>query len=142
MEVVQLIHNPSAGDEEHGQEELVAQIKAAGFDCRYSSTKKDNWKENINGEAKLIAIAGGDGTVRKVVKQVLKKEAVAKNTLLSVLAMGTANNIAKTMNAEGEASRIIQAWKEVRPRKIDIGEVENVADESFFLEGIGFGLFR
>ena len=45
MKVVKLVHNPTAGDEEHNKEHLEAQIKNAGFGCRYSSTKEEGWKE-------------------------------------------------------------------------------------------------
>ena len=73
MQTVKLIHNPTAGDEEHNKEHLVAQIEKAGFECRYSSTKKSGWKE-IEEDIDILAVAGGDGTVRKVVKNILLVE--------------------------------------------------------------------
>ena len=45
MKLGQLLHNPGAGDEEHGKDDLIALIKANGFDCRYSSTKKNILKD-------------------------------------------------------------------------------------------------
>lgn len=137
--MVKLVHNPTAGDEAHSKEKLVEEIKAAGFDCRYSSTKTKDWKV-IEEDIDLVAIAGGDGTVRKVVKQVIKQK-MAKDVLLSVLALGTANNIAKTFNISNDTRQAIQAWKENRVKKVDIGLVENVPDVTFFLEGFGFGIF-
>jgi diacylglycerol kinase (ATP) len=139
MQIVKLVHNPTAGDEAHSKEKLVEEITAAGFACRYSSTKTKDWKV-IEDDTDLIAIAGGDGTVRKVVKQVIKQK-MAKEVLLSVLALGTANNIAKTFNISNDTSRAIQAWNEKRIKKVDIGLVENVPDVTFFLEGFGFGIF-
>lgn len=140
MKVVQLIHNPTAGDEAHRKEKLVEEIEAAGYSCRYSSTKDKEWKDLEEG-VDLLVIAGGDGTVRKVVKQVLKNNSLSKNVPLSVLALGTANNIAKTFNLTGETEKLVQAWKNDRLKKVDIGKVENVPDVDFFLEGFGFGIF-
>lgn len=139
MKIVQLIHNPTAGDEDHDREELVKQIEEAGFTCRYSSTKSTGWKL-LPEDTDLIAVAGGDGTVRKVVRQLLKNEALARRTAVAVLAMGTANNIAKTLNVGNDATAV-QLWKESQRKKVDIGEIENVPDASFFLEGLGFGIF-
>ncbi len=135
-----MIHNPTAGDEAHSKEALMEEIRVAGFDCRYASTKVKGWKE-IEEDTELIAIAGGDGTVRKVVRQVLKQKALAKNLLLGVLPLGTANNIGKTFNVSSDTGKTIQSWKEAKIKKVDIGLVENVPDVSFFLEGFGFGLF-
>lgn len=44
MKIAKLFHNPKAG-EGHGKDELISQIKAGGFDCRYSSTKGWNWNK-------------------------------------------------------------------------------------------------
>jgi diacylglycerol kinase family enzyme len=136
MKRVTLIHNPTAGDEAHSKEKLVADIEAEGYSCRYHSTKED-WKD-FDDDTDLVVIAGGDGTVRKVVKQVLKKK---KDLLLALLPLGTANNIAKTFDIGGDTNNIIRSWKTLRPTRVDIGCVEHVEDVNFFLEGLGFGLF-
>ncbi len=139
MQVVKLIHNPTAGDEEHSKEALVEQIEKAGFECRYASTKKDNWKE-IEDDVELVVAAGGDGTVRKVIRQVLKQK--GDRTLpVAVLALGTANNIAKTFDINKDSKQVIQSWKNGQIKNVDVGVVENVPGVDFFLEGFGFGLF-
>jgi diacylglycerol kinase family enzyme len=138
MKTVKLVHNPSAGDEEHSMEHLVQHITDAGFECRYSSTNEEEWK-NLEDDVDFVAIAGGDGTVRKLVKRVLKKE---KNDLpLAVLALGTANNIAKTFDIDTDTNKTVQAWKNATVKSIDIGLIDNVPEEDFFLEGMGFGIF-
>jgi len=139
MQTIKLIHNPTAGDEEHNKEVLVEQIEKAGFVCRYSSTKDDDWKEWE--EADLIAIAGGDGTVRKVVKKVLKQKGNNKKLPIGLLALGTANNIAKTFEVDPDTEKVIESWKTAGFKKVDIGLIENVPDVDFFLEGLGFGIF-
>jgi len=81
MKVAKLFHNPKVGDEGHGKDELVSQIKAAGFDCRYSSTKGWNWNE-LEEDIDFVVVAGGDGTVRKITKSCLIKKCWIKHTQL------------------------------------------------------------
>ena len=140
MQIIKLVHNPTAGDEEHSKEMLVDEVNKAGFECRYSSTKKDDWKD-IDDDIDLVAIAGGDGTVRKVVKKILNSKGEKKGLPLTVLPLGTANNIAKTFNINPNTQLTIQGWKNATLKKVDIGMVENVPDVDFFLEGFGFGIF-
>lgn len=140
MQRIHLLHNPSAGDETHDKKHLVSQIEAAGFTCRYNSTKEPGWKD-LDENADLIVIAGGDGTVRRVVRQVLKNSKVANTIPLAVFPMGTANNIAKTFNLTSNTAKAIAQWKEGPVKKVDIGKVENVPEVDFFLEGFGFGIF-
>ncbi|HUC81318.1 MAG TPA: diacylglycerol kinase family protein [Flavisolibacter sp.] len=137
IKTVRLIHNPTAGDEEHNKEHLLAQIKACGLECRYSSTKNDDWKDTLD-DADMIAVAGGDGTVRKVVKQLVKKKI---DKPVGVLPLGTANNIAKTFQIDGNIRAAAENWRNGHIKKIDIGVIKNVDDAEFFLEGFGFGLF-
>ncbi|WP_205513614.1 diacylglycerol/lipid kinase family protein [Longitalea arenae] len=137
MKQVILIHNPSAGNEEHSREKLVEQIEKGGLSCRYYSTKEQEWKD-IDYHADILAIAGGDGTIRKVIKQVLKQK---HNIPIGILPLGTANNIAKSLEISGATKQIIRSWKSASIKKIDIGWLYNVPEESFFLEGFGFGIF-
>lgn len=140
MATVKLLHNPTAGDEEHSKETLVAQIEAAGFECRYSSTKQDDWKD-LEDRLDIIAVAGGDGTIRKVIKRLLKKKDKEVKPPLGVLALGTANNIAKTFNLNRPTEEVVNAWKERQIKKVDIGLVKNIPGVKFFFEGLGFGIF-
>lgn len=140
MQVVKLVHNPTAGDEEHDKAYLINHIKTAGFECRYSSTKDLGWKA-IDDDIDIIAVAGGDGTVRKVVKLLLKQKDEKRKLPIAIIALGTANNIAKTFEVQKDTAQTIQSWKLGSIKKVDIGELKNVPDVSFFLEGFGFGMF-
>jgi diacylglycerol kinase family enzyme len=140
MKKIKLVHNPTAGDEEHGKDTLIKQIEAAGFECRYSSTKKDGWKE-IEDDIDIIAVAGGDGTVRKVAKILLQRKLLDKHLPISLLPLGTANNIAQTFEIDKDTEKAISAWDSSRIKKVDIGLVQNVPEVDFFLEGFGFGIF-
>ena len=137
MKQVTLIHNPTAGDEEHSKENLVKELEESGYTCRYYSSKEKDWKE-LKEAADLVAVAGGDGTVRKVAKQLLN---LKRDIPVALLALGTANNIAKTFNVKMDVAAQIQSWQQATIKKVDIGLVKNVPDANFFLEGMGFGLF-
>lgn len=142
MKNIHLIHNPGAGDEAHSKTALLRLIEGAGYRCRYCSTDdSDDWK-SISADTDLIAIAGGDGTVKKVVCLLLKKEAAIKRLPVAILPLGTANNIAESLNIKGEPVDIIRSWNAMQTTAIDVGEVFNVEeDPQFFIESFGYGLF-
>lgn len=140
MKVVKLIHNPTAGDEEHEKEALVEKIESQGYQCRYSSTKKDGWKD-IKNDIDLIVIAGGDGTVRKVIKEILNRHVLDKDIPLALLPLGTANNFAKTLGLPHNPKKLINAFDESKRKGIDVGRIYDLPDTNFFIESFGFGIF-
>jgi diacylglycerol kinase (ATP) len=140
MRVVQMIHNSGAGDEGHEKEDLVELIEKHGFECRYSSTKK-KLEEGFNEEAEFLIVAGGDGTIRKVTKELVKRKAIDKTWPIGLLPLGTANNIAKTLELEGEHEELIKSWHDNKHKDFDVGRIMNVEECSFFLESMGFGIF-
>lgn len=140
--IVSLVHNPTAGDEKHTKEALINGIEAAGFECRYSSTKEAAWKARTDEEdTDIIAVAGGDGTVRKVIRQLLKKKDAKPCPVIGVIALGTANNIAKSLKVYRSAEEVINSWQTAPVKKVDIGIIKNIPGVKFFFEGMGFGLF-
>ena len=140
MKVCTLIHNPGAGDEKHSKEELISKIESLGYDCRYSSIKKRGWKD-IDPDTDFLIVAGGDGTVRKVTKRLLNRRILRKRFPIALLPMGTANNISKTLNVDGEPEIIGRTWTEENLKKIDIGFIRGLSEPNFFLEGFGQGIF-
>src|SRR5690606_40686502 len=97
-----LLHNPNAGDADHYPTDLITAIENEGYDCTYYSIKKDEqWKEKL-GEADLLVVAGGDGTVRKVVKGLFDQGIVNKQTTMALLPRCTANNLSKTLSIRSE----------------------------------------
>lgn len=137
---VKLVHNPSAGNEEHEKEELVALIKEAGYECTYASTKSSDWK-HFDEEFEFVIAAGGDGTIRKVIKQLLKKDAASNTPPVALLPLGTANNIARSLGIEGSCKTIIEGWSRGTLKRFDVGKLDNLKDADFFIESFGFGLF-
>jgi diacylglycerol kinase (ATP) len=141
MKTIHLLHNPKAGDKEHSELDLIKLIEANGFKCTYSSTKEKGWKD-IDPEADFLAVAGGDGTVRKVGVAMLQGEGGGKKHLpIALLPKGTANNIGKSLEISGEEKDIIASWKKENVRKFDVGKISGFTETMYFLEGFGFGVF-
>ncbi|MBC7828216.1 MAG: NAD(+)/NADH kinase [Chitinophagaceae bacterium] len=140
MKVSTLLHNPGAGAEKYNKEQLISKVQSLGYECRYLSTKKKGWKE-IQSDTDFLIIAGGDGTVRKVVKNLLDKKIIRKRLPLALLPLGTANNISKTLAIEGEPEELAKSWTEKNIKKIDVGFIEGLSEPNFFLEGFGYGIF-
>ena len=142
MKLAKVLHNPGAGDEEHSKKELISMIEANGFQCKYSSTRDKGWKE-IEPKTDFLIAAGGDGTVRKVVKKLLDRKVLDCTWPIALLPLGTANNVATTLGITGSTEEIIQSWHSARVKKYDVGRIhhEDEAEPMFFLEGVGYGIF-
>jgi diacylglycerol kinase (ATP) len=137
MKVAKLLHNPKAGEGEYTHKKLARLVNRAGYDCSYSSTKKEGWDKIKTSESDMIVVAGGDGTVRKVAKVVLEKKMP-----LALLPLGTANNIAKTLGITGTPEEVIETWENAILKPFDVGRIYGLKKEAgFFLEGIGYGVF-
>ena len=140
MKTAKLLHNPNAGEGKYDKKELISLIEAGGYKCNYASTKKDDW-DNIEPEVDFIVIAGGDGTIRKVVTKLLNRGIMDEQYPLAILPLGTANNISKSLNINGKTEEIIKSWSACKIKSFDIGRISGIEDHGFFLEGFGFGLF-
>ncbi|MEO8471161.1 MAG: diacylglycerol kinase family protein [Chryseolinea sp.] len=141
MTFIKVFHNPTAGEAEHTKETLVDEIKSAGFDCSYSSTKKSITEKSIPAETDFIAVAGGDGSVRRLAEYFCNEPVITKRHPIGLLPMGTANNIAMTLGISGTSKEIIESWKQGKTQKFDVGKVHGLQKNHFFLEACGFGVF-
>jgi diacylglycerol kinase family enzyme len=82
-------------------------------------------------------VAGGDGTVGKVAKQLVRSR-----TPITVLPTGTANNIAKTLGLAGlNLPDLIGGWENGRCVNFDAGVASGPWGSECFIEGFGLGLF-
>ena len=140
MKIIKLFHNPKAGDQDFTEEKLVKLIASNDYECRYTSTKKKGWKE-IEPDIDIIAVAGGDGTVRKVSGEILQRTLLDKKYPIAVLPMGTANNIGNALGLMIGTKELVSSWKKHNIRHIDIGKVNGHDEPMFFIEGFGFGVF-
>ena len=136
MKRVTLIHNPGAGDSEHAGDELSRALSDAGYEVVYRSTKDDDYKKALEGACDLVVAAGGDGTVRKVAKRL-----VGRGVPMSVLPLGTANNIAKSLGLGSDARALVEGLKSARALKFDVGVAKGPWGTEYFFEAFGLGLF-
>lgn len=138
--LVRLIHNPGAGvGKVHYKDDVAEMIEAAGYACEYSTSKKKALKK-ISPNTSLIAIAGGDGTIRQTILTLLSKKLKHKRPI-ALLPLGTANNIAGTFGIEKNMEKNISSWSNAETRQLDVGQVTGLGETVYFLESFGFGLF-
>jgi diacylglycerol kinase (ATP) len=84
----------------------------------------------------MIAVAGGDGTVGKVAR-----ELIGSRMPIAVLPMGTANNIANMLGVTGRPlPDLIKGWKTARCVNFDAGLAKGPWGAQYFIEGFGVGL--
>ena len=140
MKKTTLLHNPTAGDNEFSKKELLRIIKKEGFECTYASVKEEGW-DAFDNETDFLIVAGGDGTVRRAAKALMKRKRLDKQYPLALLPHGTANNIATALQIEGHPRDIIPHWHHYRLKPFDIGRVHGVGEDLFFLEAFGYGIF-
>jgi len=66
---VLLLHNPTAGNDRMPKEDLVNLLSRAGCEVDYLPSDDPGLGERLSDPVDLVAIAGGDGTVAKVLTQ-------------------------------------------------------------------------
>jgi diacylglycerol kinase family enzyme len=135
---VTLIHNPGAGSQgKDDARKLEKLLRRAGHEARYVSSKDDDWKRALKKRADLVAVAGGDGTVGRVVRRM-----VGRDVPVTLLPSGTANNIARTFGLlDRSFEDLVAGWEGARRVKLDLGLAEGPWGERYFIEGLGAGLF-
>jgi diacylglycerol kinase (ATP) len=82
-----------------------------------------------------VIAAGGDGTIEKIASRLINR-----NIPLSVLPLGTANNVARNLGFAGSAQEIIAGLREGKERAFDVGLARGPWGKRFFFEGAGGGL--
>jgi diacylglycerol kinase family enzyme len=130
-----LFHNPTAGHKA-AKDEILAAMKLIDFDVHYVSVKDDELKEAFRKKTDLIVVAGGDGTIAKVLTRL-----PGRSLPIALLPLGTANNIARSLGIAGTPQELVETWKIDRTHPLDVGMVKASWGTSHFLEGFGVGLF-
>ena len=132
---VALIHNPESGDDDHAREHLVDLIAGAGHHVTYHSSKSE-WKAAFESRPDLLAVAGGDGTVRKVACA-----SAGRNIPIAILPTGTANNVAGELGLGGiRHEELVNAWANGAIQAFDLGVVRGPFGVHRFLESVGVGV--
>jgi diacylglycerol kinase family enzyme len=134
---VTLIHNPGAGKQANDGSDLKKLLRRAGHEVRYQSSKEDGWKKVLKKPADLVVIAGGDGTVGRVVRRM-----PGHDVPVALLPSGTANNIARSLGQiERPFEELVRGWETARQVRLDLGVAKGPWGERYFVEGVGAGVF-
>jgi diacylglycerol kinase (ATP) len=131
-----LMHNPGAGDSTPSGKKLARWLEELGYRVAYQSTKQKKWAKALEDPGHLVVVAGGDGTVNKVARHLL-----GTAVPLTILPLGSANNIARALGITGKPKKLIAGLKTARHTSFDVGLVRGSWGESPFFEGVGVGLF-
>jgi diacylglycerol kinase family enzyme len=131
-----LMHNPSAGSEDHRARDLVREIERAGHEVVAHVTDGEALAQALRSPCQLVVVAGGDGTVGRAA------EALAGTGVpFTILALGTANNLARTLGLDGPVEARVAAWATDTVRDFDAATASQGGVDRLFLEAIGFGVF-
>ena len=132
-----LLHNPTAGEEDHNREGLEAMLAGAGHDVAYRSLKDDDWSEALDDDVDLIVVAGGDGSLRKLFTALRDSP-----TLALIVPLGSANNIARTLGLDlDSAMRMLIEPGQHSRRRFDLWDVTSAWGTSRCVEAVGGGVF-
>jgi diacylglycerol kinase (ATP) len=132
---VTLIHNPASGDDDHAREHLIDLIARAGHQVTYYSSTGD-WRSALDEPPDLLAVAGGDGTVRKAAHAVS-----GRKIPIAILPTGTANNVAGYLGLSGIPHDVlVDGWANGSLQAFDLGVVHGTFGTHRFLESVGVGV--
>jgi diacylglycerol kinase (ATP) len=131
---VSLLYKKSAR-ESISTEDLTAQIERGGHQVLQAVQRGTDISVLLDPPVELVVAAGGDGTVAAAAK------AVAGNNIpLAILPLGTANNIAKSLNVCGPLPELIEGWRQAVRLPFDLGVASGNDEDFLFVEGVGGGL--
>lgn len=131
---ITLVHNRAAGDGQNA-DHLIRLLRDAGHKVRHRSSQ-DDWKRLLKEPADLIVVAGGDGTVARVILAAADREVP-----FAAIPIGTANNIGKTLGVLGDARELVETWSASPGARLpfDLGAVAAPWGHYRFVEAVGGG---
>jgi diacylglycerol kinase (ATP) len=132
-----LVYNPYAGGGGPDPEQLQGLLAESGFRATYRATERAEQLDEILGESTgLIVVAGGDGTFREVAKRL-----VTLDRPVTLLPMGTANNVARTLGIEGQPRQLIAGLRTPQVAHLDLLRARGPWGEELAVEGAGIGVY-
>ena len=132
---VTIIQNPHSGEGTLTGAEFVTLAAAAGHKATYASTEDTSAVvAALAMPTDLVAIAGGDGTVRDVARRL-----IGSQVAITIVPTGTANNLAKNLGIAGEASDLVRRWDGGSRVTFDTALVRGCCGPRVMFEGAGLG---
>jgi diacylglycerol kinase family enzyme len=132
---VTIIQNPRSGEEAISGADLVTIVSNGGHRATYASTDEPAAvAAALAAPGDLVAIAGGDGTVRDIARRL-----IGKDVLITVIPTGTANNLGKSLGITGSADLLVAGWASGAEVPFDTGLVRGSCGPRVMFEGAGFG---
>ena len=134
---VALLHNPSAGSEDHSLQDLTRAIWAAGHEVHSTVDRISDLTAALQREpCDLVVVAGGDGTVGRAACAL-----AGWQVPLSIIALGTANNTARSLGLPAAAKKVAKAWSKAQETIFDLGLLNDGVLRHRFSEAAGWGVF-
>jgi diacylglycerol kinase family enzyme len=134
---VTLLHNRSAGSEDHAEHEIEATMRRAGHEIVDVVSKLDELLVTLSKQRPdLIVIAGGDGTVSRAASAL-----AGRHVPLAILPLGTANNTALSLGVRGSMDAQVAGWARGTHRRFDLATVVEGDELAPFSEAVGWGIF-
>lgn len=137
---VTLLHNESAGSEDHARDDISAALQRAGHEIVGVANAVDELLGTLERDpCDLVVIAGGDGTVSRAACA-LAGRAVS----LAILPLGTANNTARSLglpSGEPDLDALIAGFTRGSFRDFDLATLHEDDSVTPFSECLGWGVF-
>lgn len=114
---------------------MVAALAQAGHRVTYQSTEKKDYKKALKKSTDLVIVAGGDGTVTKIGCGLIDSGVPP-----SILPLGTANNLARSLGFAGPIGEVIRRLKRGKKHAFDVGLARGPWGRRYFLESVGGGV--
>lgn len=141
MKKIKLIYNSGAGQSKfkYFLDTIIEKFMQNGFEVSvFRAGKKTNLyeylKDSDDENIYAIVVAGGDGTINRVVNVILKNNI---QTPLAVIPAGTSNDFAKHIKMPANFSDCIDRILAGNIQKVDVG----LANDKYFINVCSAGLF-
>jgi diacylglycerol kinase family enzyme len=131
---VTLFHNEDAGDGTSTRE-ICTLLERYGHVLVHVLAAEASAEQVLDGAPDVVVAAGGDGTVAAAARVL-----AGRRVPLAILPLGTANNIARSLESDGVLEDLIRGWRDARRRQVDVGVARGEWGERVFFESVGAGL--
>lgn len=134
---IALLHNASAGSEDHTDAELTRVLQKAGHEVAHVFSRLGDLTQALQqSPCELVVIAGGDGTVGRAAC-----ELAGWQIPMSIIPLGTANNTAMALELTPRVKQLAKSWHQAARTPFDLGILNDGPLRSRFSEAVGWGAF-